>query len=189
MKIPTYEEGLEILKKYNKEAFHIQHGKTVAAVMGYFAEKYDPENVDFWKIVGLLHDLDFEMYPEEHCVKQVEIMTAEGISQDIINSTISHGYGLTGSTVKPEKQMEKILFATDELTGIIGAAALMRPSKSVSDMELKSLKKKFKDKKFAGGCSRDVIKSGAEQLGWELDELLNSTLEAMKATEEEYSTI
>ncbi|MFR2519340.1 hydrolase, partial [Peptostreptococcus stomatis] len=139
---------------------------------------------DFWEVVGLLHDLDFELYPEEHCVKQVDLMKAEGLDQSIIDSTISHGYGLTGSTVKPEKEMEKILFATDELTGIIGAAALMRPSKSVSDMELKSLKKKFKDKKFAAGCSRDVIRQGAEDLGWELDHLLNETLEAMKWLEE-----
>ncbi|WAW14988.1 hydrolase [Peptostreptococcus equinus] len=181
--IPTYEQALDILKKYNKEPFHIQHGETVGYVMRYFAKKYDPENVDFWQIVGLLHDLDFEEYPDEHCVKQVEIMKDEGLDQSIIDSTICHGYGMTGSTVKPEKQMEKILFASDELTGIIGAAALMRPSKSVSDMELKSLKKKFKDKKFAAGCSRDVIKQGAENLGWELDELLSETLNAMKEME------
>ena len=185
-KIPSYEEGVLLLEKYNKEPFHIQHGKTVGAVMGWYAEKYDPENVDFWRIVGLLHDLDFEMYSEEHCVKQVEIMKEEGLDEEIIKSTTSHGYGLTGTVNKPEKQMEKILFASDELTGIIGAAALMRPSKSVSDMELKSVKKKFKDKKFAAGCSRDVIRTGAENLGWELDELLSSTLEAMKTTENEY---
>lgn len=184
--IPNYEQALEILKKYNNEAFHIQHGETVGAVMRYFAEEYDPENVDFWQVVGLLHDLDFEMYPEDHCVKQVEIMQLENLDESIIHSTVSHGYGLTGSTVKPEKHMEKILFATDELTGIIGAAALMRPSKSVSDMELKSVKKKFKDKKFAAGCSREVIKQGAENLGWELDELLSKTLEAMKTTESIY---
>ncbi len=182
--IPNYDQALEILKKYNKEDFHIHHGKTVAGVMRYFANKFDPDRVDFWEVVGLLHDLDFELYPEEHCVKQVDLMKAEGLDQSIIDSTISHGYGLTGSTVKPEKEMEKILFATDELTGIVGAAALMRPSKSVSDMELKSLKKKFKDKKFAAGCSRDVIRQGAEDLGWELDHLLNETLEAMKWLEE-----
>lgn len=186
-KIPSYEEALEILKKYNKEAFHIQHGETVGAVMKHYAQEYDPENADFWQIVGLLHDLDFEMYPEDHCVKQVELMQEEGLDQSIINSTVSHGYGLTGTNVKPEKQMEKILYAADELTGIIGAAALMRPSKSVSDMELKSVKKKFKDKKFAAGCSRDVIKQGAENLGWELDELLQRTLDAMKATESIYT--
>ena len=185
--LPAYDQGLEILKKYNKEAFHIQHGKTVGAVMGWYAKKYDPENVDFWKIVGLLHDLDFEMYPDEHCVKQVEIMKKEGLGEDVIYSTTSHGYGLTECSSKPEKEMEKILFACDELTGIIGAAALMRPSKSVSDMELKSVKKKFKDKKFAAGCSRDIIRQGAENLGWELDELLESTLEAMKATESEFT--
>ncbi len=185
--IPTYDEALELLKKYNKMPFHIQHGKTVGAVMRYFALEYDAENVDFWEVVGMLHDLDFEMYPEEHCVKQVEIMREEGISEDVINSTISHGYGLTASTVKPEKQMEKILFATDELTGIIGAAALMRPSKSVSDMKLKSVKKKFKDKSFAAGCSRDVIRRGAEMLEWELDTLLTRTLEAMQEMEERYS--
>ncbi len=186
--IPTYDEALELLEKYNKMPFHIQHGKTVGAVMRYFALEYDPENADFWEVVGMLHDLDFEMYPEEHCVKQVEIMKNEGLDESIINSTISHGYGLTGSSVKPEKQMEKILFATDELTGIIGAAALMRPSKSVSDMKLKSVKKKFKDKSFASGCSRDVIRRGAQMLGWEMDELLTKTLEAMKATEERYTT-
>ncbi len=184
--IPTYQEAVALLKKYNKQPFHIQHGKTVGAVMRYFAQEYDPENVEFWEIVGLLHDLDFEMYPEEHCVKQVEIMKKEGLDESIIHSTISHGYGLTASTVKPEKQMEKILFATDELTGIIGAAALMRPSKSVSDMKLKSVKKKFKDKSFAAGCSRDVIKTGAEQLGWEIDELLLRTLEAMQKMEQRY---
>lgn len=161
--IPKYEEALEILKKYNKEPFHIQHGETVGAVMRYFASEYDPENINFWQIVGLLHDLDFEMYPEEHCVKQVELMTKEGLDESIINSTVSHGYGLTSTEIKPEKQMEKILYATDELTGIIGAAALMRPSKSVSDMELKSVKKKFKDKKFAAGCSRDV---GQSEVVW-----------------------
>lgn len=182
--IPTYDQALELLKKYNKEDFHIHHGKTVGGVMRYFANKFDPERADFWEVVGLLHDLDFELYPEEHCVKQVDLMKAEGLDQSIIDSTISHGYGLTGATVKPEKDMEKILFATDELTGIVGAAALMRPSKSVSDMELESLKKKFKDKKFAAGCSRDVIRQGAENLGWELDDLLNETLEAMKWLEE-----
>lgn len=182
--IPTYEQALAILEKYNKEEFHIQHGKTVAAVMRHFAEQHDPQRADFWEIVGLLHDLDYELYPEEHCVKQVELMQAEGLDEAIIHSTISHGYGETAVTVKPEAFMEKVLYATDELTGLIGAAALMRPSKSVSDMNLKSVKKKFKDKKFAAGCSRDVIKNGAEMLGWELDELLTKTLEAMQAKEE-----
>ncbi len=167
--IPNRKQAIEILKKYNKEPFHILHGKTVGAVMRYFADEYDPDNAEFWEVVGILHDLDFEMYPNEHCVKQVEIMKEENLDERIINSTISHGYGMTGSTVKPEKWMEKILFATDELTGIIGAATLMRPSKSVSDMTLKSVKKKFKDKRFAAGCSRDVIRQGAEQLDWEID--------------------
>jgi predicted hydrolase (HD superfamily) len=185
--IPSYDEGLEILKKYNKESFHILHGQVVGGVMKYFAEKHDPDNVDFWEVVGLLHDLDFGMYPEEHCVKQVEIMTELGFDDSIINSTVSHGYGMTGSQVKPEKQMEKILFAVDELTGIIGAAALMRPSKSVSDMTLKSVKKKFKDKSFAAGCNRDVIKEGAEKLEWEINYLMEETLEAMKTLVEKLS--
>lgn len=182
--IPTYDEAFTLLCKYNKEPFHIKHGKTVGAVMRYFAEEHDPERADFWEIVGLLHDLDYELYPDDHCVKQVEIMTAENLDESIIHSTVSHGYGETKSTIKPEDFMEKILYATDELTGLIGAAALMRPSKSVSDMNLKSVKKKFKDKKFAAGCSRDVIRNGAELLGWELDELLLKTLEAMQAVED-----
>lgn len=185
--IPSYDEGLEILKKYNKESFHILHGQVVGGVMRYFAQKHDPDNVEFWEVVGLLHDLDFGMYPEEHCVKQVEIMTELGFDESIINSTVSHGYGMTGSQVKPEKQMEKILFAVDELTGIIGAAALMRPSKSVSDMTLKSVKKKFKDKSFAAGCNRDVIKEGAEKLEWEINYLMEETLEAMKTLVEKLS--
>lgn len=178
--IPNYEEALEILKKYNSESFLILHGQVVGGVMKYFAEKYDPENIDFWEVVGLLHDLDFGMYPEEHCVKQVEIMNELDIDESIIRSTISHGYGMTKANVKPEKMMEKILFTVDELTGIIGAAALMRPSKTVADMKLKSVKKKFKSKSFAAGCSRDVIKLGAENLGWEMDYLMEETLTAMK---------
>ncbi|MCT4613137.1 MAG: hydrolase [Clostridia bacterium] len=178
--VPNYDEALEILKKYNKEEFHIQHGQVVGGVMRYFAEQFDPENIDFWEIVGLLHDLDFGMYPEEHCVKQVEIMRELGLSEDIIRSTVSHGYGMTGTEVKPEHKMEKILFTIDEMTGIIGAAALMRPSKSVADMELKSVKKKFKDKKFAAGCSREVIQEGAENLGWEMNYVMEETLNGMK---------
>ena len=178
--IPNYEEALEILKKYNFESFHILHGQVVGGVMKYFAEKYDHENVDYWEIVGLLHDLDFEMYPEEHCVKQVELMKELNIDEAVIKSTVSHGYGITKTDVKPEQMMEKVLYAVDELTGIIGAAALMRPSKSVSDMELKSIKKKFKDKSFAAGCSRDIIKQGAENLGWDMNYLMEETLFAMK---------
>lgn len=178
----TREEAWNILTKYNKDAFHLRHALTVEGVMRYFAKEqgYDPE---FWGIVGLLHDLDFELYPEEHCVKSQELMKNEGISDDIIRSTASHGWGLTKTQFQPEHEMEKVLFACDELTGLIGAAAIMRPSKSVQDMELKSLKKKFKDKKFAAGCSRDVIKLGADNLGWELDVLLERTMEAMRVDE------
>lgn len=179
------EEAWKFLTEYNKEAFHLQHAVTVENIMRELATKLGfAEEAEHWAIVGLLHDLDFEMYPEEHCVKCVEIMRARGVEESIVRSTASHGYGLTASAFEPEHTMEKVLFAIDELSGLIGAAALMRPSKSVQDMELKSLKKKFKDKKFAAGCNRDVIASGAEKLGWTLDELLENTLEAMRATEE-----
>ena len=180
--VPTLEKAEEILKKYNKEEFHIRHGKIVSGVMGYFAKEYDPTRVDFWKVVGLLHDLDFERWPEEHCKKSQELMRQAGVEEEIVRATASHGWGHCVD-IKPEQEMEKVLFTVDELTGLIGAAALMRPSKSVSDMELKSLKKKFKDKKFAAGCSRDVIAQGAELLGWELDQLLDRTLAAMRAEE------
>lgn len=177
----TREEALELLGKYNKEEFHIQHSLTVEGAMRYFAEELGyGEEADYWAMVGLLHDLDFEMYPEEHCQKVVEILEAENADPRLVRSIVSHGYGICAD-VAPEHEMEKILYATDELTGLIGAAALMRPSKSVQDMELKSLKKKFKDKSFAQGCSRDTIKAGAEMLGWELDDLLQRTLDAMKA--------
>ena len=181
--IPTPAQAREILEKYNKEPFHLRHGETVSGVMGWFAEKHDPNNVDYWRTVGMLHDIDFELYPEEHCVKGIELLRNEGIDESIIRSAMSHGWGLTKTPYEPENIMEKILFAVDELTGLIGAAALMRPSKSVSDMELSSLKKKFKDKKFAAGCSRETIAKGAEMLGWELDTLLDETLNAMKAIE------
>ena len=180
--IPTVEQAHELLERYNKEPFHIQHGETVSKVMGEFAKEYDPENVEFWKAVGMLHDIDFELYPEQHCVKANEILHELDIDEDMIHAIISHGYGICVD-IAPEHEMEKILFATDELTGLIGACALMRPSKSVSDMELKSVKKKFKQASFAAGCSRDVIRRGAELLGWELDELLQRTLDVMKATE------
>ncbi|MCL2328269.1 MAG: HDIG domain-containing protein [Bacteroidetes bacterium] len=175
------EKALELLRKYNKEKFHIQHALTVEEVMKWYAEKlgYD---AGYWGIIGLLHDLDYEMYPQEHCIKVVDILKSEGYGDDVIRAICSHGYNVMGD-IKPEHEMEKILYATDELTGLIGAAARMRPSKSVSDMELSSLKKKFKDKSFAAGCSRDIIKSGAEMLGWDLDTLLGNTLEAMRATE------
>jgi len=169
-----------LLLQYNKEPFHIQHAVTVEEVMKWYARTlgYD-EN--FWGIVGLLHDLDFEMYPQEHCVKVAEILSAEGYADDVIRAICSHGYGVMVD-VKPEHEMEKVLFAVDELTGLIGAAALMRPSKSVSDMELKSVKKKFKDKAFAAGCSREIISQGAEMLGWELEKLFSMTLEAMQSS-------
>lgn len=179
----TRAEAWELLTQYNKEAFHLQHGETVEKVMGYFAKELGyGDEVDFWSNVGLLHDLDFEMYPEEHCIKCQELMKEADLDEKLIRAVASHGYGLC-CDVEPIHEMEKVLFATDELTGLIGAAALMRPSKSVSDMELKSLKKKFKDKRFAAGCDRDVIRQGAERLGWELDDLLGRTLAAMQATE------
>ena len=180
----TREQALELLKEYNKEPFHLRHALTVEAVMRWFAQElgYGGE-ADFWAAAGLLHDLDFEQYPEEHCVKVREIMEARGLEPALIHAVVSHGWGMTEGDAQPEHQMEKVLFAVDELTGLIGAAALMRPSKSVQDMELSSLKKKFKDKRFAAGCSRETIQQEAELLGWELSELLERTLQAMKATE------
>lgn len=176
------EKAFEILKKYNKEEFHIRHALTVEGVMRYFAKEMQ-ENVEYWGIIGLLHDVDFEMYPEEHCIKCVDLLKENGVEDSIIHSICSHGYGLC-SDIKPEHIMEKILFATDELTGLIWAATKMRPSKSTKDMEVSSLKKKFKDKKFAAGCSRDVIKQGAEMLGWELDTLLEKTILSMRVDED-----
>lgn len=176
----TREEALGLLNKYNKEEFHLTHSMTVEGVMRYFARELGyGEDEDFWGIVGLLHDVDFECFPEEHCTKAPELLKEIGASDELVHAIVSHGYGLC-TTVAPEHEMEKILFATDELTGLIGACALMRPSKSVQDMEVSSVKKKFKDKKFAAGCSRDVIIQGAEMLGWEIDHLLNQTLQAMK---------
>jgi predicted hydrolase (HD superfamily) len=179
--IPTMEQAAEILREYNKEAFHIKHAEIVSGVLRYFAKEYDPSREDFWAVVGLLHDLDFELYPEEHCVKQQEIMRALDLDKGIIRSTVSHGWGCTGVTIEPDDFMEKILFATDELTGLIGAAAIMRPSKSVDDLELKSVKKKYKTPTFAAGCSREVIAQGAEMLGWEVDELIEKTILAMRS--------
>lgn len=183
-------EALALLKKYNKDPFHIQHAFTVEAVMKWYAKELGYEDeADFWGIVGLLHDIDFELYPTEHCLKAPELLKEGGVSEEVIHGVVSHGYGITvecGVTldVAPEHEMEKVLFAADELTGLIWAAALMRPSKSTKDMELKSLKKKYKSKGFAAGCSREVIERGANQLGWELDELLEKTLQAMAATED-----
>lgn len=179
----TKEQAWETVRKYNKDKFHLQHALTVGKVMKQFALEAG-EDAEYWEIIGMLHDVDFELYPEQHCQKAPEMLREAGADDSVIHAVCSHGYGLC-SDVKPELLMEKILFATDELTGLIGAAALMRPSKSVQDMELKSLKKKFKDKSFAAGCSRDVIRQGAEMLGWELDELLSKTLEAMRACEAE----
>jgi len=173
----------EILKKYNKEDFHIQHAKSVSGTLGYFAKKLDPEREEYWRVIGLLHDTDFEMYPKEHCVKGIELLQAEGVPEDMIRSALSHGWGMTSSPYEPETIMEKVLFAIDELTGLIWASALMRPSKSTLDMELSSLKKKFKDKRFAAGCSRETITKGAQMLGWSLDELLSETLLAMREVE------
>ncbi len=186
----TRNEAFELLKKYNRDHFHIQHALTVEAVMKWYAKELGyGDNEEYWGIVGLLHDIDFELYPEEHCLKAPELLKEAGVSDDIIHAVCSHGYGITvgcGVTidVEPEHEMEKVLFAADELTGLIGAAALMRPSKSTKDMELRSLKKKYKSKGFAAGCSREVIERGAEQLGWELDKLLDMTLRAMADTED-----
>lgn len=177
--IPSPEQAKELVMRYNKEPFHIQHAETVSKVMGELAKDYDAENLDFWRTVGMLHDIDFELYPEQHCVKANEMLHELDIDEEIIHAVVSHGYGICAD-VEPTKYMEKILFATDELTGLIGAAALMRPT-GISDMEAKSVMKKFKDKKFAAGCSRDVITQGAQMLGMELSELIAKTLAAMKA--------
>lgn len=180
----TRQEALDLLRKYNKEPFHILHGLTVEGVMRWYAkEEGFGEDEEYWGQTGLLHDIDFELYPEEHCKKAPELLREAGVSEDMIHSVCSHGYGLC-SDVEPEHQMEKILFAADELTGLIWAAAKMRPSKSVMDMEVSSLKKKFKDKRFAAGCSRDVIKDGTERLGWTLEELMEKTILAMRSCEE-----
>ena len=178
------EAALAALRKYNKEPFHLQHAFTVEGVMRWYARQLGHgDEADFWATVGLLHDIDFEQWPEQHCVKAPKLLQEAGCGKDLIHAVCSHGYGIC-CDVEPTEEMEKVLFAADELTGLIGAAALMRPSKSVQDMELKSIKKKFKDRKFAAGCSRDVIITGAERLGWELDELLEKTLEAMRSCEE-----
>ena len=177
--IPTVEQARELVAKYNKEPFHLQHAETVSKVMGELAKEYDPERTEYWAAVGMLHDIDFELYPEQHCVKANELLHELDIDEGVIHAVISHGYGIC-IDVEPERFMEKVLFATDELTGLIGAVALMRPT-GISDMEVKSVKKKFKDKKFAAGCSRDVIILGAEMCGWELDTLISKTLDAMRA--------
>ena len=181
----TRVEALELLRKYNQEPFHIQHGLTVEKTMRWFANELGyGDEADYWAITGLLHDIDFERYPEEHCVKAPELLREAGVGEDMIHSICSHGYGIC-CDVEPELEMEKVLFAADELTGLIGAAALMRPSKSVQDMEVSSVKKKFKDKRFAAGCSRDTIREGAQRLGWELNDLFEKTLKAMQSCEDE----
>ncbi len=180
----TREEALTLLRQYNKEPFHILHGLTVEGVMRWYAAELGyGEDAEYWGIVGLLHDIDFELYPDEHCQKAPELLRKAGVGEDMIRSVCSHGYGLC-CDIEPVHEMEKVLFAADELTGLIGAAAKMRPSKSVMDMEVSSLKKKFKDKKFAAGCSRDVIREGAERLSWELDTLFEKTILAMRSCEE-----
>ena len=180
----TREEAMKLLKTYNQEPFHIQHALTVEGVMRWYAGDLGyGDDAEYWAMVCLLHEIDFEQWPEEHCRKAPELLRQAGVGEDMIRSICSHGFGLC-CDIEPEHQMEKVLFAADELTGLIGAAALMRPSKSVMDMEVSSLKKKFKDKKFAAGCSRDVITQGAEMLGWELPDLFEKTLAAMQSCEE-----
>ena len=180
----TREDALTLLKKYNQDPFHIQHAITVEAVMKWFAKDQGfAEEEEYWGMVGLLHDIDFEQFPDQHCIKAPELLREGNIPEDMIRAICSHGYGITVD-IKPERQMEKVLFASDELTGLIWAAALMRPSRSCQDMELKSLKKKYKSKGFAAGCSREIIGQGADMLGWELDELLAKTLQAMQDCEE-----
>ncbi len=182
----TREAAWELLTEYNKEPFHLRHAVTVEGVMRYFATELGyGDEADFWATAGLLHDLDFERFPEEHCVKAQEIMRGKGLDERLIRAVASHGWGITVD-IKPEHEMEKVLYATDELTGLIGAVALMRPSKSVSDLEVKSVKKKFKTANFAAGCSREVIQNGAELLGWDLDTLIQKTILAMRSCESEY---
>lgn len=179
--IPTPEQALELVKRYNKEQFHVQHAETVGKVMGEIAKTYDPGNEDYWRAVGILHDIDYEQWPEEHCVRAQSLLKELDVDDTVIHAVCSHGYGLV-CDVEPTRQMEKFLFAVDEFTGLIWAAAKMRPSGSVSDMEVSSLKKKFKDKKFAAGCSREVILQGAEMLGWDLDHLIDQTIQAMRSS-------
>ena len=181
--IPTPQEAFALLQEYNQGEFHLKHGRIVGDCMRWFANElgYGGE-ADFWQTVGILHDLDFEQFPEQHCIKSQELMREKGLDERIIRATASHGFGITVE-IKPEHEMEKVLFAVDELTGLIGAVAVMRPSKSVDDLEVKSVKKKFKDKRFAAGCDRDVIQRGAEMLGWDLDTLIDKTIQAMRASE------
>ena len=178
-RVPTQEEAYEIIREYNKEPFHLEHARTVSKVMGELAKRFDPERVDFWRTVGMLHDIDFELWPEQHCVKANEMLHEMDMDEELIHAVVCHGWGIC-SDVEPVQYMEKVLFATDELTGLIGAAAKMRPT-GLEGMDAKSLNKKFKDKKFAAGCSRDVIRQGAEMMGVELGDLFTMTIEAMQA--------
>ena len=178
----TREGAWELLREYNKAEFHLEHAEIVGKTMRYFAEKLGyGDEADFWEVVGILHDLDFEMYPQEHCIKSQEIMRERGVDERIIHATASHGYAITVD-IKPEHEMEKVLYAVDELTGLIGAVVIMRPSKSVQDLELKSVRKKYKSKGFAAGCSREVIERGADMLGWSLDELMEKMIAAMQVS-------
>lgn len=179
--VPTLQQADEILRRYNKEEFHLRHARVVSGVLRWFARQHDPENEEFWAVVGLLHDLDFERYPDEHCVKVKEILTELDMDEKLMHALVSHGYKCTATDAKPELYMEKVLYAVDELTGLIGAVAIMRPSKSVADLELKSVKKKYKQPSFAAGCSREVIADGAEMMGIELDELIKQTILAMRS--------
>ena len=184
----TREQAYGLLSKYNHEPFHIQHALTVEGVMRWYANELGHgDEADFWAIVGLLHDIDFELYPEQHCQKAPELLREGGVSEEMIRAIVSHGYGLCAD-VEPEHEMEKVLYATDELTGLIGAVAIMRPSKSVSDLETKSVRKKFKNAKFAAGCSREVIQNGADMLGWDLNDLIGRTILAMRSCEEIYES-
>jgi predicted hydrolase (HD superfamily) len=181
----TRAEALALLRRYNKEPFHILHALTLERVMGWFADALGlGGEKEYWSLVGLLHDIDFELYPDEHCRKAPELLREAGVGEDMVRSVVSHGWGICAD-VKPEREMEKVLFAADELTGLIGAAVKMRPSKSASDLEVASLRKKFKDKGFAAGCSRDIIRQGAELLGWDLDKLFDLTIRAMRACEDD----
>ena len=181
--IPTPQQAMALTERYNEGEFHRKHARIVGDVLRYFAQELGyGDEADFWQAVGILHDIDFERWPEQHCVKARGLLEAEGIDERLIHAVVSHGWGLC-SDVQPEHEMEKVLYATDELTGLIGAAAVMRPSKSADDLEVKSVKKKFKDKRFAAGCSREVIAQGAALLGWELDDLIGRTIEAMRASD------
>jgi len=178
------DQAWELLTRHNREPFHLQHAETLEGVMKWFADSLGyGEERDYWGVVGLLHDIDFERFPEQHCLKAPELLREAGVGEDVIRSVVSHGYGLTEVEVRPEHEMEKVLYAVDELTGLIWAAALMRPSKSVQDLELKSVKKKYKTATFAAGCSREVIEKGAAELGWDLDDLISRTILAMRSCE------